>query len=1091
MGKKTLSFALLISLIITAGCGTPGPASSNTASDDPVHVTPISISEDKETIKPAEEVKTPSVSFASADIPKGEWQTNVTFPDWAGYTDDTLFMNSIISFKAYEGQGKLYIEPSEGVTGFNVYLNETKLDTAKVKDGGSYVCDISGLVKNGTNTVSVTNICPRTEEAKVRVMIPYPAVLEGSPADVGISEDSLKLISDLIEKDVEYGFTSSSLAVVRYGRLVYANAWGNINSYNQDGSRIESGIPATADTMYDLASVTKMFSVNYAVQKLVTEERINVTDRISDYLGKEFYENVIGINYSGRKRTDLDTQKKWKESLTIRDLLCHQGGFPADPRYFNPNVNQSTQTIGAAGGNVLFGGNSADAESKANTLKQIFKTPLMYEPGTETLYSDVDYMVLGFLIEKVTGESLDVYLKHTFFDPMGLKRITYNPLQNGFTKEDCAATELNGNTRDGSIYFPGIRTYTLQGEVHDEKAYYSMGGVSGHAGLFASASDLARLASCMLTGGYENNSFFSRNTIDSFTAPKSADFPTWGLGWWREAENQRVWYFGTGASSGTVGHQGWTGTLVMIDPERELVVTYLTNKINSPLADKSRSVNRFYSSGFTSATLGFAAQILSAGMDAKEGSDIKGMLLDGVADMAAEAVKLIPNDAKPGSAYVMSAAAKISLLRDYAVDAGHSDYLLLADELFEEIKSLIPGGNDMQGKIKPENKAVLSATPADAFFDEYLPMLSGKKVAVFTNHTGIVGDDIDKNLHIVDALIEKNVNIALIFAPEHGFRGDLDAGAPVSDTKDEATGLYVYSAGNILKNKEIDSIFSKFDTLLVDIQDVGVRFYTYHITMFELMEAASVRGKEVIVLDRPSPNGFYTDGPVLNENFSSNVGRLRIPVVHGLTLGEMAQMVNGEGWLSGGKDSCSLTVIPCRNYTHADAYILKVNPSPNLRTKEAVLLYPSTCLFENTVVSCGRGTENPFAIILSPYLPDNSVYALTITPTADEGAQNPPFAGKVCTGRDLSAISEEAVKEKGIDLSYLTDAYKAVSSIHPELDFFGTPDAKGRYWIDFLFGTDSVRKLIVSGADAASVKASWAEELSEYNKMREKYLIYP
>ena len=208
--------------------------------------------------------------------------------------------------------------------------------------------------------------------------------------------------------------------------------------------------------------------------------------------------------------------------------------------------------------------------------------------------------------------------------------------------DDCAATELNGNTRDHLLDFPGFRTYTLQGEVHDEKAWYSMMGVSGHAGLFANASDLAKLASVMLSGGYGEHRFFSRNVMDQFTAPKRESTGNWGLGWWRQGDNQRVWYFGTQAASGTFGHQGWTGTLVMIDPARQLVIVYLTNKINSPVTDAEKDANRFDGNWYTASTLGFVPQILSMGMDMD--MDISAQLLDLSADMAVESLKLIPED---------------------------------------------------------------------------------------------------------------------------------------------------------------------------------------------------------------------------------------------------------------------------------------------------------------------------------------------------------------------------------------------------------------------------------------------------------------
>ncbi len=321
---------------------------------------------------------------------------------------------------------------------------------------------------------------------------------------------------------------------------------------------------------------------------------------------------------------------------------------------------------------MLFTACDGSEETRASTLRAIFKTPLMYRPGTKTVYSDVDYMLLGFIVEKITGQRLDAYLREAFFAPMGLRHITYNPLKNGFAPEDCAATELNGNTRDHLVFFPGIREYTLQGEVHDEKAWYAMGGVSGHAGLFSNASDLAILASVMLSGGYGENRFFSRNVMDLFTAPKAMDSGQWGLGWWRNGDDQRPWYFGTQSASGTIGHQGWTGTLAMIDPSRDLVVVYLTNKINSPIVS-SANPNLFSGGCYTAGTLGFVPQLLSIGLD--EENDVTGQLTALLADMVNESAKLIKEGTAPS---VLNVKSKIQVLRAWAKD--NAQWQAAADE---------------------------------------------------------------------------------------------------------------------------------------------------------------------------------------------------------------------------------------------------------------------------------------------------------------------------------------------------------------------------------------------------------------------------
>ena len=359
----------------------------------------------------------------------------------------------------------------------------------------------------------------------------------------------------------------------------------------------------------------------------------------------------------------------------MRDILCHEAGFPVEGNYNDPDFDIPAQKKGEPGCNPLY------AVNRADTLRAIRQTPIIYPPRTRTLYSDVDYMLAAFIIEKLTGQRLDEYMREQFYEPLGLRHITFQPLEHGFGPDDCAATALNGNTRDGNISFSGIRTEPLRGEVHDERAWYCMEGVSGHAGLFASAGDLARLASAMLTGGYGNRRFFSRNTMDLFTAPKAVDFGQWGLGWQRQGDEQRPWYFDTEAESGTVGHQGWTGTLVMIDPSRELVVVYLTNKVNSPVL-KDGDKLAFLGSCFTASTLGFVPQLLSIGMDG--GADVSVQLLDLLADMTVESVKKIPAGGGFRAAYCQNTLSKAELLKARAEAAGHSEYIALADSILEQ-----------------------------------------------------------------------------------------------------------------------------------------------------------------------------------------------------------------------------------------------------------------------------------------------------------------------------------------------------------------------------------------------------------------------
>ena len=579
-------------------------------------------------------------------LPPYQWQKTANFPDQLGRVDDTLALNSMVSFHCWHSQGVIYIKISEGVKAFDMFINSKRINTSQMNSSGVYAIDISDYTRDGINTLQVSDIRPGMKDS-VSVYIPYPVILKGSLDDSGIRPEAMALISDIIESDIANGFPSAQLAVIRNGRLVYSNAWGkDINTR----------------TLYDLASVSKMFGVNYAIQKLVSDKKLDIDSRIIDILGREFANDVIAVKYPKVKMPDINTMRNWKASITIKDVLCHRAGFPSEIQYHDKNYDLTRLQHNDKAVNPLYTGLDGSDETRAKTLKAIFRTPLLYRPRTKIVYSDIDYMLLCFVVEKVTGQRLDDYMRRTFWQPMNLTRIAYSPLKNNFSREDCAPTELHGNTRDNNFRFDGIRTYTLRGEVHDYKAFHSMGGVSGHAGLFSNAEDIATLASVMLTGGYGGYKFFSRNVIDSFTAPQSSSSANWGIGWWREGDEQRVWYFGTPSSSQAFGHQGWTGTLVIIDPSRNLVVAYLTNKISSPVVKPYTGKRIFAGNWYTSATLGFVTQILSIGMDCGKDINISEQLLSLLKDMAHDSEKLIPKGAGNNHPSVLNAKSKKDLL---------------------------------------------------------------------------------------------------------------------------------------------------------------------------------------------------------------------------------------------------------------------------------------------------------------------------------------------------------------------------------------------------------------------------------------------
>lgn len=353
----------------------------------------------------------------------------------------------------------------------------------------------------------------------------------------------------------------------------------------------------------------------------------------------------------------------------------------------------------------------------------------------------------------------------------------------------------------------------------------------------------------------------------------------------------------------------------------------------------------------------------------------------------------------------------------------------------------------------------------------YFHLLEGKRIALYSNHTGLANGK-----HIVDILKENKFDVTTILSPEHGFRGTADAGERVGDSVDEKTNIPIISMYKFGREGIDSTTAARFDILVVDIQDVGLRFYTYYITMWRLMDSCAKYGKLVIVLDRPNPNGFYIDGPILDMKYRSGVGWLPIPIVHGMTLGELALMINGEGWLTD-KRKCELTVIPCKNYKHSTLYELPIPPSPNLPNIKSIYLYPSTCFFEGTVMSLGRGTSLPFQVYGHP---DYKGSNYSFTPQSISGAKNPPLLGKKCYGVDLSDTDDKYIRKQGIDLSYVIDAYK---NLNIGSKFFTS-------FFDLLAGCSYVREMIEQGCDADEIKARWQDDVTKFKKQRAPYLIY-
>jgi uncharacterized protein YbbC (DUF1343 family) len=353
----------------------------------------------------------------------------------------------------------------------------------------------------------------------------------------------------------------------------------------------------------------------------------------------------------------------------------------------------------------------------------------------------------------------------------------------------------------------------------------------------------------------------------------------------------------------------------------------------------------------------------------------------------------------------------------------------------------------------------------------YRAFIEGKSVAVVANQTSMIG-----STHLVDKLLSIGINIKVIFAPEHGFRNLADAGENIENRKDTETGILLLSLyGSHLKPTALD--LTGIDVVIFDIQDVGTRFYTYISTLHYILESCAENHVKCLVLDRPNPNGFYFDGNILDKAYSSFVGMDPIPVVHGMTVGEYAEMLNGEGWLKNGV-KCDLVVIKCKNYTHQTLYELPVKPSPNLPNQTSVYLYPSICFFEGTVVSLGRGTSFPFQVFGSPDLPDRG---FSFIPESVPGAKNPPLLGIKCFGTDLTdAVKKKLVPKPELNLDWLISAYND----------FPNKDKFFNSYFDVLAGGPVLREQIQKGMTSEQIKATWKEGLARFAKIREKYLLY-
>jgi len=467
-------------------------------------------------------------------------QVIATFPE--SNPSSREYVNNRGTFKAYKGRGQLLLQ-NESALSADIYINNKKLALDTLQKNTEYAFNLGQYTHNGVNTFKVDNIQPANGSLTLRFAF---ATLNSSVAKT----IDFSAVDKLIEKDVSAGFPGAVLAVIKAGKILKLTAYGDAKQYQQNDLMLLRPEPMQTNTLFDLASNTKIFATNFALMKLVSEGQLYINNRVSDYL----------TEYQGDGR----------ELRQVKDLLTHKAGYPPVFDFHRKDTRY---------GEAFF-------SQASDTTKQLLLTsvPLASEPSAQHVYSDIDYMILGVLIERISGQPLDEYLEQHIYAPLKLNNTLYNPLKKGFNRQQFAATELSGNTRDGRIHFDNIRTNVLQGQVHDERAFYSLDGVAGHAGLFSNAPDLAVLCQVLLNkGGYGDKQIFNASSLAQFLTPQSTD-ETYGLGFRLAGNNQaRRWHFGPYASPQAYGHTGWTGTVTVIDPAYDLAIILLTNARHSPI----------------------------------------------------------------------------------------------------------------------------------------------------------------------------------------------------------------------------------------------------------------------------------------------------------------------------------------------------------------------------------------------------------------------------------------------------------------------------------------------------------------------------
>jgi uncharacterized protein YbbC (DUF1343 family) len=773
------------------------------------------------------------------------------------------------------------------------------------------------------------------------ILLPLPSphlLAEGAaglplaaPAAVGLDAAKLGQIDAAVREGIDQGqLPGSVVLVVRQGKVAFRKAYGL-------RSKRPAEVAMTADTVFDLASLTKPVATATSVMLLIEQGKLALADPVAKHL-PEFGQNGKG-------------------AITVEQLLLHTSGLVAD----NPVADYK--------------------DGRAKAIERICRLYPVVEPGKRFLYSDVNFIVLGELVEKLGGEPLDAFARKQVFEPLGMKETIFRPGKE--LAERAAPTER----REGRW---------IKGEVHDPRAYL-LGGVAGHAGLFSTAADLAVFAQMILNGGaYGGQRVLKPQTVRLMITPRPVPGGLRALGW--DVQTRFSSNRGDRFPVGSFGHTGFTGTSVWIDPSSQTAVIFLSNRVHP---DGKGQINR---------------------------------LRGRVASIVAASIVAPPFPARKPTTPVG------------------------------------PGPRDLAAV----------RTGIDVLAGDGFRALKGRRVGLVTNHTGVDRDGrstIDR-LHGAEG-----VKLVALFSPEHGIRGAVDR--PVPDGRDEKTGLPVYSLYGARKRPAEEQL-SGLDTLVYDIQDVGCRFYTYETTLGYVLETAAAHKLKVVVLDRPNPiGGAAVEGPVLDTKLESFTGYHALPLRHGLTVGELARLFNRER-----KVGADLEVIPAQGWRRADLYdrtgLLWVNPSPNMRSLAAALLYPGIGLLETTNVSVGRGTDRPFEQFGAPWI-DGRRLAAALTAARLPGARFVPVrftpassthAGKECGGVQIFIDDWRQFEALPVGLAIASQLRR----LYPEQ---WQVKGYGR-----LLAHPPTLEALQRGDSPEQIMKLWQPELERFRQVRQNYLLY-